>query len=205
MIKVPEKESKVGFRRHKLISMFYWRNSMRVRISIADSTRWNSRYRRSFGWIHPKNETNLFTLWFSSFTQEQRRFYHDKTVNIQPSKPPCFKRPKKVVNLYMIPYNVPLYKLSYFLCYLRFFDYFTFLGYFRYLSYLRFFDFFTFLGYSRCFSYLKNSGCLKFLEYLMYLGYLRYLGYLMYLGNLRFLGYFRYLTYLHWWFSLKQL
>ena len=95
LTKVPEKESKVAFRRHKLISMFYRRNSMRVRISFADSTRRNNRYRRSFGWIHPTNETNLFALWFSFFTQEQRRFYHDKTVNIQPSKPPCFKRPKR--------------------------------------------------------------------------------------------------------------
>ena len=83
LTKVPVKESKVGFRRHKLISMFYRRNSMRVRISFADSTRRNNRYRRSFGWIHPTNETNLFPLWFSFFTQEERPFYHDKTVNIK--------------------------------------------------------------------------------------------------------------------------
>ena len=97
LTKVPEKESKVGFRRHKLISMFYRRNSMRVRISFADSTRRNNRYRQSFGWIHPTNETNLFALWFSFFTQEQRPFYHDKTVNIKPSKPPCFKKPLTVL------------------------------------------------------------------------------------------------------------
>ena len=30
LIKVPEKESKVGFRRHKLVSMFYRRNLIRV-------------------------------------------------------------------------------------------------------------------------------------------------------------------------------
>ena len=97
LTKVPVKESKVGFRRHKLISMFYTRNSMPVRISFADSTRRNNRYRQSFGWIHPTNETNLFALWFSFFTQEQRPFYHDKTVNIEPSKPPCFKKPLTVV------------------------------------------------------------------------------------------------------------
>ena len=97
LTKVPEKESKVGFRRHKLISMFYRRNSMRVRISFADSTRRNNRYRRSFGWIHPTNETNLFALWFSFFIQEQRPFYHDKTVNIKPSKPPYFKKPLTVL------------------------------------------------------------------------------------------------------------
>ena len=97
LTKVPEKESKVGFKRHKLISMFYRRNSMRVRISFADSTRRNNRYRRSFGWIHPTNETNLFALWFSFFTQEQRPFYHDKNVNIKPSKPPCFKKPLTVL------------------------------------------------------------------------------------------------------------
>ena len=99
LTKVPVKESKVGFRRHKLISMFYTRNSTPVRISFADSTRRNNRYRQSFGWIHPTNETNLFALWFSFFTQEQRPFYHDKTVNIEPqaSKPPCFKKPLTVV------------------------------------------------------------------------------------------------------------
>ena len=91
LTKVPVKESKVGFRRHKLISVFYTRNSMRVRILFADSTRLNNRYRRSFGWIHPANEINLFALWFSFFTQEQRPFYNVKTVNIEPSKPPCFK------------------------------------------------------------------------------------------------------------------
>ena len=92
LIKVPEKESKVGFRRHKLVSMFYRRNLIRVWILIADSTRRNSRCWRSFGWIHPTNESNLFALWFSFFTQAQRYFYHDKTVNIQPSKLPCFNR-----------------------------------------------------------------------------------------------------------------
>ena len=41
LTKVPEKESKVGFRRHKLndlISTFYIRRSMPVRISFVDST-----------------------------------------------------------------------------------------------------------------------------------------------------------------------
>ena len=60
---------------------------MRVRISFADSARRNYRYRRSFGWIHPTNETNLLALWFSFFTQEQRPFHHDKTVNIKLIKP----------------------------------------------------------------------------------------------------------------------
>ena len=44
---------------------------------------------------------NLFALWFSFFTQEQRPFYHDKKVNIKPSKPlkkpPCFKKPLTVL------------------------------------------------------------------------------------------------------------
>ena len=43
--------------------------------------------------ITDTNELKLFTLWFSFLTQEQRHFYHDKRVNIQPNKPPCFKRP----------------------------------------------------------------------------------------------------------------
>ena len=97
LTKVPVKESKVGFRRHKLISMFYRRNSMRVRTLLADSTRRNNRCRRSFGWIHPTNETNLFALWFSFFAQEERPFYHDKTVNIKLSEPPCFKKPLTVL------------------------------------------------------------------------------------------------------------
>ena len=70
---------------------------MRVRISFADSTRRNNRYRRSFGWIHPTNETNLFALWFSFFTHEQRPFYHDKKVNIKPGKPPSSKKPLTVL------------------------------------------------------------------------------------------------------------
>lgn len=93
LIKAPEKESKVGFRRHNIRSMFNRTNSIRVRISFVDSTRRNNSYQPSFGLIYYTNELKLFTLWFSFLTQEQRHFYHDKRVNIQPNKPPCFKRP----------------------------------------------------------------------------------------------------------------
>ena len=93
MIKAPEKESKVGFRRHNIRSMFNRTNSMRVRISFVDSTRRNNSYQPSFGLIYHTNERKLFTMWFSFFTQEHRHFSHDKTVNNKPNNPPCFKRP----------------------------------------------------------------------------------------------------------------